>query len=247
MSKSKSMSPYLHTIDVVLLRFNRKDQAIEVLLTQRLKSPFASYWALPGLVVNGDTVDENLDQALNRLLMSSKVSMKPVYIEQVGTVGSATRDPRCWSSSTFYLGILNDTETVSLDQAFYPVKELLSSVNRMPFDHRKILESAMDRLESKSLYTSLPLVFLGSSVSLPASVDVFSCVLKRKMQKSSINQRLAKMLEAKFLIESKHKSETTVGRPHRILLNLNPGELFYFDRSFQRPPDAQDWESQLAC
>lgn len=101
MPNREERSAYLHTVDLCVVRYCRDSQALEILLNKREAEPFAGHWALPGIVVNGATADLTLDDAVERLRASSKVGMALAYIEQVGTVGDAFRDPRCWSSSTF--------------------------------------------------------------------------------------------------------------------------------------------------
>lgn len=91
--RTTKQSAYLHTIDLCVLRYCRDTQALEILLNKRDGEPFAGHWALPGIVVNGDVVDLSLEDAVERLRASSKVDMPLAWIEQVGTVGDAFRDP----------------------------------------------------------------------------------------------------------------------------------------------------------
>src|SRR6218665_18093 len=112
-------SAYLHTVDLCVLHYCRETQALQILLNKRDAEPFAGHWALPGIVVNGSTVDVTLDDAVKRLRTSSKVGMDLAYPEGVGKVGDAFRDPRCWSSSTFYLAIVSEPGALTGNQAFF--------------------------------------------------------------------------------------------------------------------------------
>ncbi|WNW10287.1 NUDIX hydrolase [Pseudomonas sp. DTU_2021_1001937_2_SI_NGA_ILE_001] len=223
---------YLHTIDLCVLHYCRQTQSLQILLNQRDNEPFARHWALPGIVVNGDVEDRTLEDAVERLRRSPKVDMPLAWLEQVGTVGDAFRDPRCWSSSTFYLAILSEPCELAAHQRFVPLLEVASGAYKLPFDHNLLAARAQERLLSKSLYSSLPLMFLGTEFSAPEAVTIFSLVLQRPVLKTSIRQRLLKMSEAGYLRESGRKKQGDGGRPQATLESLRPGSLYLFDRSF---------------
>lgn len=103
-----TLSAYLHTVDLCVLFYCRASGELKILLNQRDAEPFAGHWALPGVVVNGGVQDLSLQDAVERLRASDKVGLPLAWYEQVGTVGDAFRDPRCWSSSTYYLAIVAD-------------------------------------------------------------------------------------------------------------------------------------------
>jgi ADP-ribose pyrophosphatase YjhB (NUDIX family) len=228
---SEEKSAYLHTVDLCVLRYCRDAHELQILLIQRDAEPFAAHWALPGIVVNGSTVDLTLDDAVRRL-RTSKVGMDLAYIEQVGTVGDAFRDPRCWSSSTFYLAIVSDTATPAEHQRFFSLSEVASAALKLPFDHNQLVSACQERLLSKSMYSSLPLMFLGTEFSAPEAVTIFSLVLGRPVLKTSMRQRLLKMSEAGYLEETGRKKQGEGGRPQATLENLQPASLYLFDRSF---------------
>lgn len=225
-------SAYLHTIDLCVLRYCRATQALEILLNRREAEPFAGHWALPGIVVNGGVEDLTLGDAVERLRQSNKVGMPLAWIEQVGTVGDAFRDPRCWSSSTFYLAIVSEDVQLAEHQKFFSLKEVADASTKLPFDHNSLVAAVQERLLSKALYSSLPLMFLGSEFSAPEAVNIFSLVLERPVLKTSIRQRLLKMAESGYLKETGRKKSGDGGRPQATLENLKPASLYLFDRSF---------------
>jgi 8-oxo-dGTP diphosphatase len=226
-------SDYLHTVDLCVLQYCRKSQELQILLNKREFEPFPESWALPGVVVNGGTVDLSLKDAVERLRASSKIGMRLAYIEQVGTVGDAYRDPRCWSSSTFYLGIVDEPVQLSERQAFFSLKAVADGSMKLPFDHNNLVAQVQERLLSKSLYSSLPLMFLGKEFSAPEVTTIFSVVLERPVLKTSIRQRLLKMTEAGHLRETGRKKSGEGGRPQATLEQLHPQALYLFDRCFQ--------------
>jgi ADP-ribose pyrophosphatase YjhB (NUDIX family) len=225
-------SAYLHTVDLCVLSYCRISGELKLLLNQRDAEPFAGHWALPGVVVNGGVQDLSLQAAVERLRASEKVGLDLAWSEQVGTVGDAFRDPRCWSSSTYYLAIVNEDVTLGDHQRWYSLTAVASGGIKLPFDHNSIVAAVQDRLFSKSLYSNLPLMFLGNEFSAPDATTIFSLVLARPVLKTSIRQRLLKLTEAGYLRETGRKKQGEGGRPQATVENLKPGEIYFFDRSF---------------
>lgn len=202
------------------------------MLNKREAEPFAGHWALPGVVVNGDVQDLSLQAAVERLRASDKVGLSLAWSEQVGTVGDAFRDPRCWSSSTYYLAIVSDETQLGEHQGWFSLKAVADGSIKLPFDHNSIVAAVQERLFSKSLYSSLPLMFLGNEFSAPEATTIFSLVLARPVLKTSIRQRLLKLTEAGYLRETGRKKQGEGGRPQATVENLKPGDIYFFDRSF---------------
>ncbi|MDY0831337.1 NUDIX hydrolase [Pseudomonas sp. SED1] len=227
-----TLSTYLHTVDLCVLFYCRASGELKILLNQREAEPFAGHWALPGVVVNGGVQDLSLQDAVERLRASDKVGLALAWYEQVGTVGDAFRDPRCWSSSTYYLAIVADEVTLAGHQRWFSLDAVAAGAVKLPFDHNAIVAAVQERLFSKSLYSSLPLMFLGNEFSAPEATTIFSLVLARPVLKTSIRQRLLKLTEAGFLRETGRKKHGEGGRPQATVENLKPGAVYFFDRSF---------------
>lgn len=234
MANERVISPYLHTIDVAVCRYNREKMRIEVLLQKREKEPFQGEWALPGVVVNGDCQDQDIDSALVRLLKSSKVGMNPWYIEQVGTVGSAVRDPRGWSSSTFYFAIVGSDNEPGEDKAFFDLAGCSNKIVKLPFDHNLLCGKVSERIASKSLYSNLPMLFLGKEVIFSDALAVTSLILGREVSKGSMGGRMNKMIEEGYLLETGRKVRQA-GRPAlAVRENPTPDQLYIFEKSFRK-------------
>jgi ADP-ribose pyrophosphatase YjhB (NUDIX family) len=226
------LSAYLHTVDLCVLFYCRASGELKLLLNKREAEPFAGHWALPGVVVNGGVQDLSLQDAVERLRASDKVGFELAWSEQVGTVGDAFRDPRCWSSSTYYLAIVAQEVPLGAHQAWFALDAVADGGIKLPFDHNQIVASVQERLLSKSLYSSLPLMFLGEEFSAPEATMIFSVVLARPVLKTSIRQRLLKLTEAGHLRETGRKKHGEGGRPQATVAVLKPGEVYFFDRSF---------------
>lgn len=238
-------SPYLHTVDVVVMRYisakspkgvsmGLKKDEIQVLVHKRDKEPFMDAWALPGLVVNGSQQDASITDAARRLMRSEKVGFEPLYMEQVGTEGNAVRDPRCWSSTTFYMAFVDPEQKIKENQAFIPLDDIICHQYKLPFDHNLIVINVAERLYSKSLYSSLPLLMLGRQITLTEATEVTSCIVGKEVRKSSMRARLDAMIAAGYLEETQEKKASTVGRSQVLINNLKLGEVFFFERCIER-------------
>jgi len=213
--------PYT-TVDVVI--FTVLDAALKVLLVQRPAAhasagagagtrvgagagaddsePFPGHWALPGGFVD---VSQDADLlACARRKLKDKTGISSSYLEQLGSWGSAKRDPRGWSATHAYFALI-PADTLALakganaaDVAWFEVDSVLARP-RLAFDHGEILRAAVERLRSKVEYTSLPAFLLAEPFTLPQLQRIYECVLGRALDKSGFRTR---MVAAGFLDEA---------------------------------------------
>lgn len=190
------------TVDVVI--FTVLDGGLRVLLVQRPRTegePFPGHWALPGGYVDVAR-DANL-LACARRKLKEKTGIASPYLEQLGSWGSRDRDPRGWSATHAYFALVPaaDLEPVkganAADVSWVGVDEALVR-GGMAFDHREILEAAVDRLRSKVEYTSLPAYLLAEPFTLPQLQRTYEVILGRPVDKSGFRTRT---LAADFLDE----------------------------------------------
>lgn len=193
--------PYT-TVDVVI--FTVLDEALQVLLVRRPDDegePFPGLWALPGGFVNLD-LDADLVSCARRKLQE-KTSVQSPYLEQLGSWGGATRDPRGWSATHAYFALIPGqgvTVTKGANAAaaaWFTVDQLLRQP-RLAFDHAEILAAAVERLRGKVEYTSLPAFLLPEPFTLPQLQRMYEVVLGRPVDKSGFRTR---MMAAGFLSE----------------------------------------------
>ena len=190
----------LVTVDVVI--FTVLDEQLKVLLVRRPETaadPHPGRMALPGGFINVD-VDASLhDCALRKL--GEKTGLQTPYLEQLGSWGSATRDPRGWCATHAYFALVAAPADEGAAQAtaseWVEVEAALRK--RLAFDHAEILACAVERLRGKVEYTSLPAFLLQEPFTLPQLQRTYEIVLGRPMDKSAFRKR---MLDAQFLIEA---------------------------------------------
>jgi 8-oxo-dGTP diphosphatase len=192
-------------VSVDVLIFSLLDDALKVLLVRRPdepSDPFPGRWALPGGFVDV-TRDRTLQDCAARKLLE-KTGVSAPYLEQLGSWGSAMRDPRGWSATHAYFALIHmpqdqsdASERGSVDSQWAEIDE--ASRKRLAFDHSQILAAAIARLRGKVEYTSLPAFLLPEPFTLPQLQQAYEVVLGRPMDKSAFRRR---MLDAAFLREA---------------------------------------------
>jgi len=191
------------TVDVVI--FSVLEDALKVLLVQRPTAagePFPGHWALPGGFVDV-AVDADLAACARRKL-HEKTAVASPYLEQLGSWGSARRDPRGWSATHAYFALLPGADMApahganAADVRWFGV-EALPARPPLAFDHADILRAGIERLRGKVEYTSLPAYLLPEPFTLPQLQRTYEVVLGRRVDKSGFRTR---MLAAGFLVEA---------------------------------------------
>jgi 8-oxo-dGTP diphosphatase len=220
------------TVDVVI--FTVLNEVLEVLLVKRLDDadePFPGWWALPGGFVDVD-VDGDL-LACARRKLTEKTGVVSPYLEQLGSWGSADRDPRGWFATHAYFALIPAAEVKlvrganAADVAWFKVDHMPPKT-RLAFDHAQILKSAIERLRSKVEYTSLPAFLLPEPFTLPQLQRAYEIVLGRPVDKSGFRTR---MMAAGFLLEV-GQVESDSNRPPMGYCLKDRMAPVYFPRTF---------------
>ena len=221
------------TVDVVI--FTVLSGALQVLLVQRpnvATEPYPGLWALPGGFVD---VDQDRDlEACARRKLREKTGVTSPYLEQLGSWGSAKRDPRGWSATHVYFALI-PSESVKLekganaaDVTWFPVIDLGVKA-KLAFDHAKILHAAITRLRNKVEYTSLPAYLLPDEFTLSDLQQMYEIVLERPIEKSAFRTRVL----SAGLVDPVEKMREGPNRPAQLYRLSEPEQLVFFPRTFK--------------
>ena len=177
------------TVDVVVFGLDEGD--LKVLLIQRAQEPFAGRWALPGGFVR---LDETLDAAARREL-EEEAGVALAYLEQLYTFGDVKRDPRDRVVTVAYYALVKLREhepkaaTDARNAAWFP----LSDVPRLAFDHERILDTALRRLQAKVRYQPIGFELLPEKFTLTQLQKLYETVLERPLDKRNFRKKLLKL------------------------------------------------------
>jgi ADP-ribose pyrophosphatase YjhB (NUDIX family) len=209
----------IHTVDVVLLTL--VEGRLTVALAPRSIEPFKGRPALLGGYVRVDS-DENAEATVARVL-AQKASLKDVYVEQLRTFTGRKRDPRGWSASIAYVALL------PLERLKHALSGLVlkpaDDPGALPFDHKKIVEAARDRLRTKGAYSTLPARLLPPTFTLPEMQQVYEAVIGERLDQSSFRRKIAE-LGALESLPGETRRSATVRRPAQLYRLAEPIALF---------------------
>ncbi len=198
----------LVTVDSVLFTFIA--ERLRVLLVKRDAHPDLGKWGLPGGFIQIDS-DANLEAAAYRKL-KDKTGVNPPYLEQLCSVGSASRDKRGWSVTVCYTALMAHQSCEAhvdsvADAQWFDVEE--AQAMELAFDHQSLLESALERLRHKALYSIVPAYALGETFTLPELQHLHEALIGKPLQKRSFRRRIE---QANLLIDTGEKRNQG-GRP----------------------------------
>jgi ADP-ribose pyrophosphatase YjhB (NUDIX family) len=225
----------LATVDVVIFRI--QDRLLKVLLVQRPVAPdepFPGVWALPGGFLDTEN-DVDLEGCAKRKLRE-KTAVEASYLEQLGSWGSATRDPRGWSATHVYFALVSADDVViraggnAADTRWFPidghrVKEKLA------FDHGDILKAAVGRLRNKVEYTSLPAFLMPQEFTLTELQMIYEVLLGRPVEKKSFRTRIL----ATDLLEEVNRFKAGPNRPAQLYRLRDSKRPVFFSRALVAP------------
>lgn len=224
----KTKKEYLYwppavTVDVVI--FTIENGALKILLIKRKERPFAGKFALPGgfLLKN-----ETAEAAANRVL-KGKTGVKNVFLEQLRTFDSPSRDPRGHVLTVTSFALVNfgklkikesgETQT----PAFFDAKKLPA----LAFDHGKIIRYAVRRLRYKLEYTNAAYSLLPAAFTFGQLQNVYETILDEKLDKRNFRK---KFFSLKLIAPMKGEFREARRRPARLyrFLSRKPAELKRF-------------------
>jgi 8-oxo-dGTP diphosphatase len=190
MENSQSTEKYKKpsvTVDIIL--FTIIKDRLNVLLVKRKNEPYKDMWAIPGGFIN---IDESLDDAARRELYE-ETNLDDLYLEQLYTFGEPNRDPRTRVITVAYLS-LAPFETLQKARAGSDAEEVKwfpkDEIEMLAFDHNQILEYALDRVRTKSEYSTLPFKLLSDTFTLSELQNVYEIILERTLDKRNFRKKI---------------------------------------------------------
>lgn len=218
----------LVTVDSVLFTFT--EEALKVLLVRRNDHPEKGKWGLPGGIVQIDG-DADLESTAFRKLRE-KTGVTPPYLEQLQSVGNATRDKRGWSVTICYTALIAyqacaaHVDSVS-DARWFTVEE--AQAMSLAFDHSQLLDEALERMRHKALYSIVPAYALGETFTLPELQHLHEALIGKPLQKKSFRRRIE---QADLLIDTGEKRRQG-GRPATLYRMKASSRNFTFLRNLE--------------
>ncbi len=202
------------TTDCVVFGLDEED--LKVLLIQRALAPHKGEWALPGGFVR---VGESLDDSAMRELRE-ETGLAKVYLEQLYSFGRPDRDPREHVVTVAYYALVNLVEHPAKPDTDATKAEWFSmdALPPLAFDHKKIVECAIERLRGKLRYEPIGFELLPPKFTLGELQWLYERILEQELDKRNFRK---KVLGYGLLEET---GEMQQGVAHRA------AKLYRFDR-----------------
>jgi 8-oxo-dGTP diphosphatase len=210
------------TVDLVIFTVN--NDMLKIMLIKRAENPFADSWSLPGGFLK---VGESLEEAALRVL-KEKTGMENVYMEQLYTFGDPDRDPRARVITVAYFALIPWKNLIQPDSD--KVTDLMwVSVDRLPklaFDHRAIVEYAVQRLRAKAGYSNIVYSLMPIKFRLSELQNIYEIIINAKLDKRNFRKR---MLATGLLQETGKKDAAGAHRP-AMLYKFKKMEIAFLDQ-----------------
>lgn len=213
------------TVDCVLFGYEPGRRSIDILLIKRKDDPFKGHWALPGGFVEvgkeDDTTEsshpdqgESLEDAVYREL-KEETGAEIDFLEQLYTFGTPNRDPRGRVVSVAYWGLVRSkdhkvqADSDAAEAEWVQVDVALGPKYKLAFDHGKVLDMAVKRLQSKTRYAPIGFNLLPTKFSMLELQQLYEALLLRPIDKSNFRK---KMLSAGILTQAgeREHGKTTI-------------------------------------
>ena len=188
------------TVDIVI--FTLREGSLQVLLVKRGVPPFESQYAIPGGFIREDESPE--EAALREL--HEETGVRNVFLEQLYTFGDPKRDPRGRVITVAYYALIASDKlslvagTDAAEAQWFPA----SGLPPLAFDHKSILDYALERLRNKMEYTTVGFQFLPEKFTLGELQAVYEAILGRQLDKRNFRRKLALLGILKPLREWQH-------------------------------------------
>jgi ADP-ribose pyrophosphatase YjhB (NUDIX family) len=206
-SESTRPAPLHVTLAVVL---QVRSGALQALMWERARAPFAGRWALPGgFLEPGETLEESI-----RRHLAAKVDVRELaHLEQLETRSDPARNPKAWELATAYLGLVpSDLDpAVPADTAWHPVDDLPPSA----YDHGEIVEEGIRRLRAKLSYTNIGFALAPRTFTLSELRAIYVAALGHDVSATN----LQRVLVRRGVLErtgAKREPGRTGGRPAEL-------------------------------
>lgn len=176
----------LLTVDNVI--FTLIQDQLQVLLVKRTIEPFKNQWSIPWWFVLDN---EDCDKAAYREL-EEKTNVKNIYLEQLYTFSDVRRDPRGRVATVAYMALVARENifikawSYTSEVKFFPI----NSLPKMGFDHKKIIEYAIQRLKWKMEYTNLAQYILPAKFTLSELQKVYEIILNKKFDVRNFRKKI---------------------------------------------------------
>ncbi len=194
------MSDKINNLSVDCVIFGYEDNQLKALLIKRDKEPESNKWSLPGSYVY---LDEPIDKAVQRVLFEL-TGIHDIFLTQVGIFGEVDRYPQHRVVSILYCALVKPEmfELLAGSHAKEVSWLAINSLGKLPFDHNKMLDNALNWLKEELWRKPILINLLPEKFPLNQMQELYQLILQnpidnRNFRKKVISQGLVEKLNEK--------------------------------------------------
>lgn len=189
------------TADIVLFAY--KENQLKTLLIQRRDDPFKGMWAFPGgFVEETETTLQGAIRELEEETHLKDIPLKPLFFDS-----ELNRDPRGWTISEVYYGLLPYGETFEKagdDAAQTKWYNINDDLPGFAFDHSLLIDKAIEKLRELILFNVFGHVLLPAEFDIIHLMQLYLTILK---DDNLVKKIIKKLIELDIvLLTDKEKS-----------------------------------------
>ena len=173
------------SVDCVIFGYENKE--LKVLLIKSDLEEFKGLWSLLGDLVRPD---ENIESAPYRVLRQ-RTGLDDVYLDQVYTFGDLGRHPSGRVITTAYYSLIN----IKHHKLKLTHNELhwhkVTDIKKLAFDHKKILDTSLDRLREQIMDHPIIFNLLPEKFSLRELQDLYQSILGISLDRRNFRKKIA--------------------------------------------------------
>ena len=175
-------------VDAIVFGYSKID-GVSVLLIKRKYPPFKDCWAIPGGFV---LENESLEEAVKRELLE-ETGIKVSFLEQLYSFGEPKRDPRQRIISIAYFALVKSVLFQQLKASTDAEEAQWFSINKLPplaFDHKKILQTAIERVRAKIRYQPIGFELLDKKFPFADLEKLYASLLDRNIDRRNFTKKI---------------------------------------------------------
>ena len=199
-------------VDAIVFGYSKND-GVSVLLIKRKYPPFKDNWAIPGGFV---LEHESLEEAVKRELLE-ETGIKVNYLEQLYSFGEPKRDPRQRIISIAYFALVKSSLFQQLKASTDAEEAQWFGIGKLPklaFDHKQILQVAIERVRAKVRYQPIGFELLDKKFPFADLERLYAALLDRNIDRRNFTK---KILSLGLLEDTGEQTATAgAGRPSKI-------------------------------
>jgi ADP-ribose pyrophosphatase YjhB (NUDIX family) len=180
-----SADKVLLAVDCIIFGFDNED--LKILLIKRDFEPEKGQWSLIGGFLKKEEV---LDDAASRIL-NRYTGFQDIYMEQLYTFSEIDRDPVERTISVAYYALINvENHNEELIKDFNGKWFSVSETPKLIFDHDKMLQHAIRRLQYRTSTKPIGFELLPEKFSMRQLQKLYEAILSKELDKRNFISKI---------------------------------------------------------